>query len=127
MTKKEYKMNKSIRTFLSTLIFSVMVFTAAPLISRAAPEITSTIYSDSLNNGWQNWSWGSSVTVQDNAYVRSGSASLSCAYTAAWGGLYLGNAGFNTTGYDNIVFYINGGANSGQTTTINLADSAGNF
>src|SRR6476469_791237 len=88
---------------------------AVKAATKASPDITSSIYSDTLNNGWQNWSWGSSVTVQDGAYVHSGSFSLSCAYTAAWGGLSLGHSGFNTAGYDNIVFYINGGANSGQT------------
>ncbi len=120
-------MKKIVRISLAILITIVAVFTIAPLKSKAAPNITSSIYSDNLNNGWQNWSWGSSVTVQDSAYVRSGSFSISCAYTGAWGGLSLGHSGFNTTGYDNIVFYINGGANSGQALSINVVDAGGNF
>src|SRR4051794_40417072 len=105
-------MNKVVRLSIVIILAIVATYSAAPSSSKAAPQITSSIYSDSLNNGWQNWSWGSSVNFQDSTYVRSGSFSLSCAYTGAWGGLLLGNDGFDTTGYDNIIFYINGGANS---------------
>jgi len=89
------------------------------------PSIVSNVYTDGLQNGWQNWSWGSSVNLQDTSYVRTGSFSLSCAYTTAWGGLQLGHDGFNTTGYDNLVFYVNGGANSGQSVSVNLVDAGG--
>ena len=119
---------RTIRTLVAICVIAAMAAAVTPLNGRAAPSITSQVYSDSLINGWQNWSWGGSVTEQDPAYVRTGSYSMSEAYTAAWGGLYMGNnTPFNTAGYDNLVFYINGGAASGQSMTINLTDAAGTF
>jgi hypothetical protein len=86
------------------------------------------VYTDSLAQGWENWSWGANVSLQDSAYRSTGSYSASCAYSQAWGGFYFGsNAAFDTTGYGSLIFYVNGGANSGQLLTINLADEGGNF
>ena len=91
------------------------------------PGNSTVVYDDALAAGWENWSWGSSVNLQDSAYRRSGSYSASVAYTRGWGGLYFGTDGFNTSGYNTLEFYVNGGTSSGRQVTINLVDSAGNF
>jgi hypothetical protein len=103
--------------------------TTAPLPPTATivPAITTLVYGDALGVGWENWSWGSSVSLQDAVYKRTGSYSASVAYTRGWGGLYFGHNGFNTVGFNTLEFYVNGGANSGQMVSINLVDAAGNF
>ncbi len=67
------------------------------------------------------------MSLANTSYVHSGSTSIRVRYTAAWGGLQLGNRGFNTTGYNRIAFWINGGASSGLQMEIYLADAGGNY
>ena len=123
-------MKKTITTASGFVLLLMAVISVAPSAGRAAiPAAVSYVYTDSLASGWQNWSWGSSVNLQDSAYRRTGSYSASCAYTQAWGSLYFAyNApGFNTTGYDTLLFYINGGTSSGQSMDLGLVDAQGNF
>jgi chitinase len=65
--------------------------------------------------------------MADPAYVHSGTHSMSVHFTSAWAGLQLGSNGFNTTGYNRITFWINGGASSGQQMEIYVADANGNY
>jgi hypothetical protein len=62
------------------------------------------IYTDSLQNGWQNWSWAT-VNFANTSPVHSGSDSISvdCTY---YGGFYLHQTPFNSTPYSNITFWI---------------------
>jgi hypothetical protein len=107
------------------------VATATPVQPTSTPTQvagqTSTIYSDSLQNGWQNWSWRSTVDFASTAYVHTGTHSISVHYTSPWAGLQLGSNGFSTTGYTRITFWINGGASSGQQMDIYVADANGNY
>jgi hypothetical protein len=88
---------------------------------------TANVYTDALASGWQNWSYGSTINMSATQYVQSGTRSTSITYTRGYGGLYWAHDGFNTTGYDRLVFYVNGGANSGQSVNINLVDINGNY
>jgi glucose/arabinose dehydrogenase len=69
------------------------------------------IYDDALASGWENWSWGSAVSLADGlAYA--GTHSIKVAYQSAWAGLYLHSTnGFNTNGKTSLSFAVNGGAN----------------
>jgi hypothetical protein len=93
----------------------------------ATPSQTSVIFSDALHNGWQNWSWRSTINLASTAYVHSGTHSISVHFTSAWAGLQLGSNGFDTTGYSRITFWINGGSSSGQQLEIYVADATGNY
>ena len=71
------------------------------------------IYTDSLQNGWQNWSWAT-VKLTNTSPVHSGTDSISVtagAYTAFY---VHANAAFDPSGYTNLVFWINGGSSGGQ-------------
>src|SRR4051794_20067072 len=81
---------------------------AQPNTRSAAPNTTVTIYSDNLSAGWSDWSYGSSITIQDPAYHHNGLYSVSSA-VSSWGALFFGDGGLSTTGLDNLVFWINGG------------------
>jgi hypothetical protein len=100
--------------------------TAAPTSTAVpggpAPLI---VYADTLAPGWADWSWGSSRNWADTTYVHSGRYAASCAITQAWAGLYVSTDGIQTTGYNYLSFYINGGARGGQQLTVNLVDANG--
>ena len=71
------------------------------------------IYTDSLQNGWQNWSWAT-VNLANPSPVHSGTDSISVT-AGAYQALYLhASAAFDPSGYTNLVFWINGGLPGGQ-------------
>src|SRR5687768_8350940 len=125
--RKGTEMNKTIRYTVAVITLIALSGALLPANGLAAPSAVSLVYDEGLANGWQNWSWGSSVTLQDPSYKYTGNVSASCAYTSAWAGFYFGHAGFNTAGYDTLSFYVNGGAASNHNVVIAVADAAGNF
>jgi hypothetical protein len=94
--------------------------------ATATPAKSSySIYSDSLANGWADWSWSTTANFNNTSPVYSGSDSIAATYNAAWAGLNLHNSGgINTTGYANLQFYVNGGSASGQSTQIIVYDAS---
>jgi hypothetical protein len=83
------------------------------------------IYTDALGTGWENWSWSSTQNFADTSFVFQGTNSIKNTYTAAFGGLFLHNAGVDTTGKTSLSFAINGGASGGQSIQVYTFDSAG--
>jgi lysophospholipase L1-like esterase len=79
------------------------------------------VYTDSLQNSWANWSWGSTINLSYNAntqYVHSGSSSISITITNGWSGLYLEHANISSTPYTNLTFWVNGGPGGGQPLAV---------
>lgn len=84
------------------------------------------IYSDALASGWANWSWNATVGFAATSPVYSGTRSISVAYTAAWGGLYLHHGtGVSPSGVTKLEFYVHGGTAGGQQLAIYLGDTGG--
>ncbi len=86
--------------------------------SQAQSNSNQIIYDDSLENGWENWSWAD-VNLSNARPAHSGHDSIAVTesgYTA----LYLEHSPFPTTswGYTNLSFWINGGASGGQVITV---------
>jgi len=70
------------------------------------------VYSDSLQNGWQNWSWATTNLSNTNP-VHAGADSI--AVTAgAWAAFYAHSNPIDTSAYTSLRFWINGGATGGQ-------------
>jgi alpha-L-arabinofuranosidase len=77
-----------------------------------------TIYSDApLANGWGDWSWAT-VDVASTAYTHAGSPTAISVSAAAYTALALQHDPFDSTGYGNLTFWINGGATGGQTVRV---------
>ena len=74
------------------------------------------IYSDSLQNGWQNWSWAT-VNLANTSPVHSGSDSISVT-CSAYSALYFENTAFDPSVYTNFSFWINGGSSGGQNVQV---------
>ncbi|MDQ2798959.1 MAG: hypothetical protein M3Y13_04870, partial [Armatimonadota bacterium] len=70
------------------------------------------VYTDSLQNGWQNWSWAA-TNPRNLVPVHSGKDSIRVT-TAPWQALFFHHAPFNSSPYGSVSFWINGGATSGQ-------------
>ncbi len=87
------------------------------------------IYTDSLHK--KNWhafhSWNVSYNLQDSSHSYSGKYSISIEFKNAYGGFNLFLSNLNTSGYDTLVFFVNGGENSNQTFWIKLSFDGKNF
>jgi endoglucanase len=80
-----------------------------------------TIYDNSLAPGWQSWSWAS-VDFANVTAAHSAPNSISVD-AGAWGSLYLAYQGapLDTSGYNTLTFWANGGPSGGQRVTISAA------
>lgn len=76
------------------------------------------IYSDQLDNGWQNWSWAP-VNMASTSSVHTGSHAILVSPKAAWQALYLSHTAQSASGYASLTFWINGGATGGQLLQVN--------
>ncbi len=81
-------------------------------------------YVDKLENGWQNWGWGSTATFNSADNVRDGAAAIKMQYTGEWGALKFANNNISTTNYSELTFSIFGTPGSGGKK-INLMPSGG--
>jgi alpha-N-arabinofuranosidase len=82
------------------------------LLQQAAAQAPLPIYTDNLVNDFQDWSWAPN-NLDNASPVHSGSASISVSGTD-WEALWLYHDDFNTSLYENLNFWINGGAGGGQ-------------
>ncbi|HEY0460919.1 MAG TPA: glycoside hydrolase family 44 protein [Pyrinomonadaceae bacterium] len=101
------------------LIFSFVLsfFSVFWLFSTAAAQ-NQPVYTDSLQNGWENWSWAQ-VNLSNQSTVHGGTASASVTSTAGWQAFYMHHAAFSTANYTHLSFWIHGGANGGQQLQVN--------
>src|SRR5581483_202632 len=92
--------------------------------TSAPGQSNQAIYTDGLQNGWQDWGWAAHNYSNTNP-VHSGSysVSVSCSNYQA---LYLHNSAFAPTLYTNLIFWINGGATGGQPLQVNAVYNANN-
>jgi hypothetical protein len=90
--------------------FALMIFLAAGGVLKGQSQ---SLFSDTLDNGWEDWGWAT-LNYANSAPVHAGSKSISVTIAAAWQAIYWHHASFDTTGYTNLTFWINGGATGGQ-------------
>jgi hypothetical protein len=99
-------------------IFPLLVLALVLISTRPARAQTDqTIYSDSLVNGWADWSW-SARDLASSDYAHGGTKSVKVTYTAAYQGFYLHHAAFNTSPYASLNFWITGGGVSGRKINV---------
>lgn len=73
---------------------------------------------DALANGWQNWSWSTSIDFSSTDYVHSGSRSIKVTYDSAWAGFRLNHNAFCSSSYTHLNFWVNGGALDGRNIRV---------
>ncbi len=98
--------------------FSIFVYIVLlVLASSAHAQTNETIYSDSLQNNWENWSWAQ-VNLNNTSPTHSGTVSASV-NAAAYQAFYLHHASFSTNNFTHLSFWIHGGASGGQFLQVN--------
>src|SRR6266550_1548326 len=85
---------------------------ALAMAPSALAQTDQQVYTDSLVNGWQSWSWAT-VNLANSSPVHSGTQSASV-NADAWEAIYLHHDAFDTGGYTDLVFWIHGGSTGGQ-------------
>jgi hypothetical protein len=84
--------------------------------SPAMAQISFGIYSDSLLNGFEDWSWGVR-SFTNSSPVHSGAMSISDA-GGAWNGLSFWHSDFNPSPCTALTFWADGGATGGQILNV---------
>lgn len=95
---------------------ALLLFALAVQFTTQADQV---IYTDSLQNGWQNWSWAS-VNLANTSPVHSGADSISVTANnnpTNWQALYLHSAALDVSSYTNLAFWVNGGS-GGQSVQV---------
>jgi hypothetical protein len=81
--------------------------------SNVQAQSNEIIYSNSLQNGWADWSWASDNLSCTSPVLTGFSDSISVLCTN-FQALYLHQTAFDSTPYTNLTFWINGGTKGGQ-------------
>jgi glycosyl hydrolase family 44/Big-like domain-containing protein len=103
---------------------SVAIIFLFAVVMTVAAQSGQAIYTDSLQNGWQNWGWAT-LNYANTSPVHSGSDSISVTATA-WEGLQLYHPDQSSTPYASISFWLNGGPSGGQHLQVyGLVDANG--
>jgi len=82
-------------------------------VSRLSAQTDQAIYTDSLQNGWQDWGW-TSINYNNASPVHSGAKSISVTITNGWQAIYIAHTAFDSSAYVNVSFWMHGGAKGGQ-------------
>lgn len=82
------------------------------------------VYADSLQNGWENWSWAQ-TNLAASSPVHGGTSSVSVTSTGTFQAAYFHHASFATSSYTHLSFWIHGGTSGGQALQVH-ATSGGN-
>src|SRR5689334_15041300 len=103
------------RIFRYSLALSFLLLLISTSV-RAQSNIT--IYADALGPGWADWSWSGVHDLASTDNPHSGTHSAKITYTGGFQGFYMRHAGFDSSGYTNLVFWINGGSAGDQAMTV---------
>ncbi|HWX21313.1 MAG TPA: glycoside hydrolase family 44 protein [Candidatus Binatia bacterium] len=90
----------------------------ASAVSRLSAQTDQQVYTDSLQNSWNNWSWGSTINLGNTSPVYDGSSSISITITNGYAALYLEHTAFDSTPYTNLTFWVHGGSSAGQPLAV---------
>jgi hypothetical protein len=100
----------------------IAVCLAAMLATARADQA---IFTDSLQNSWQNWGWAT-LNYTNTAPVHSGADSVAVTMTSAWQGMQVYHVDLDSSPYTNLVFWLNGGTSGGQKLQVyGLLDTNG--
>ena len=95
-----------------TFLVPWLAVPAILLAGSAARAQDMAVYTDSLQNSWQNWSWAT-TNLSNTSPVHTGADSISIT-AGAWAAFYVHSNPIDTSSYTSLSFWINGGASGGQ-------------
>lgn len=103
----------------STIIAAALALTVSMSVVTANAAVKEqTIYSNTLQNGWQPWGWAT-IDYGNHQTVHPGSASsIAVTVKKGYDALYVHHTAFNTSTFHALTFWVNGGAKGGQVLQI---------
>ena len=106
------------------IVFGVFMGLLALGGKPAFAQTDLSLYSDQLDNGWQNWSWDSTTGAAATP-AHTGANSLAVTYTKQWAGLNLVfQNGVNLANYAAVTFWIHGGGTTAHNIHLKTAISS---
>jgi hypothetical protein len=91
------------------------------------PQALLTVYDDAPGSAWANWSWNTTVDLNNTSPVHGGTRSIVVRFDAAWAGFYLhADPAVSTGGYETLRFFIHGGSPGNQQLRIVANGDGGN-
>jgi hypothetical protein len=94
-------------------LLAVVLF--AGTVLRVEAQSDQPVYTDSLQNSWNDWSYNATRNFSySGTYVHSGADSISVTITNGYGALSFEHSGFDSSSYTNLAFWVNGGPTGGQ-------------
>ena len=88
----------------------------ATITLRLVVQADQTVFTDSLQNGWVDYSWAT-VNLANTSPVHTGADSVSVS-SAGYQALYLHHTALNGTLYSSLTFWVNGGNAGGQSVRV---------
>ncbi len=104
-----------VRNRLGSFLLTCVVWLMAAHAALAQTNFS--IFSDQLDNSFQNWSWGTNNNFANPSPVHSGNNSISFS-SATWDAISFWHPDFNPGVYSNLNFWANGGATGGQVLQV---------
>ncbi len=101
---------------LTSLWFGVGIMAFIVLASSAFANDDQLIYSDRLNNGWQDWGWVPHYATNNPAF--NGTNFMVFAANNSWQAWYLEHDPIDTALYTSLTLWLNGGSKGGQTVGV---------
>ncbi len=86
------------------------------MVGRAAAQSDQTVYADSRQNGWTDYSWAT-VSFTNLTPVHGGADSISVS-SSGYQALYLHHAAQDGSLFANLTFWVNGGSTGGQAVQV---------
>jgi len=100
---------------LALILVAVGAFTIYSRSTSSAAHAPLVIYSDGLDPSWADWSWNTTINWQDTTDPHSGKYDVAFTFYNPWDGLSVhSDDPIDTTPYDLVQFWINGGEKGGQ-------------
>lgn len=104
--------------FFSKAAFWVKAVVAVPLLFSVSLQVfgqsDQQIYTDSLENGWQDWGWAT-LNYNNTSPVHSGADSIAVTIAnTSYQAIYIAHNAFDATPYASLSLWINGGPAGGQ-------------
>ena len=94
--------------------FSIAVVSWLIGVTSSPAQTDQQIYTDSLQNNWQDWSWSCTDDFTNTSVVHAGANAISVTLTGAWGAFSFHHNDMDSSPYTSLSFWINGGPAGGQ-------------
>jgi alpha-L-arabinofuranosidase len=95
--------------------FHCLAFGILSVATTAFAQSALSVYTDSLNNGWEIWGWATTINQNNPSPVHSGNASIGVTIgNNSYQAIYFHHSALDTSTYDSLTFWIHGGASGGQ-------------